>query len=157
VTLTVVALSAVAAVLEVGGVVVTVFDIRGLTNRIQTFQATGVTRYLRAALHARASASATLTGGAPPTVEQRVSALEQRASTHDAYHPTMEEALRSEFAEMLRGSLADSERTVMEQFEALKKVAIGPSVSRGRRYLGPALVMLGIVCGTTAAIVGALK
>lgn len=134
------------------------YEIRGTVGRVRGFLGTGYTHYLRASGHVRASGSAEISGGQPPTLEQRVRNLEERLDRNDADHHRIEDALRKEFGDDLRGTIEDTEKTINQRIETLARLAVGAGLRPWwKTYGGPILIGFGILCGLAAAVVGAQK
>ena len=156
-TALIIALYALSVALLLAGLYFTIKDIRAVAARFQQYQTRGITLPLRAHGRARASGSAEFSGGSPPTVEQRVQRLEQELDAHLAGLNKREDALRTEFGELLRGALEDAELVWRQRLEALRALVAPPPADWLRRYLGPLLVAIGIAAGAAAGVLGTVR
>jgi hypothetical protein len=155
-SISVVALAASSGLLELGGLWLTVCDIRDFAARVHGYKARGYTLYLRAAGRVRVGGSAEISGSRP-TLEQRVDALEAMADHLTAQITKAEDDLRAEFNQSLSDMLADHEKEALERLYALRDLVIGPPRRWIRVFAGPLLIAAGIICGVAAAVVGVVR
>lgn len=148
----VIGLYVVSTLLELIGIVVTFRDIAEANRSLSEYQRRGRKLFISAIGSARSGGSAELSGGAQISLEQRVQQLETTIGKMDATLDRREGLLREEFAGQLSRALKDVELTIGDEIEGLKEFAKGPAHGWFRRYVGPAVILVGIVVSGVASI-----
>ncbi|MGP3990818.1 hypothetical protein [Streptomyces sp. 3N207] len=152
-----VALHVISVVLEVGGIVTTVWDIRNARRNLRDF--------IRRPRHAYAS-SATVTSEAysADVVTSDTKTLEQRVEDLEEWRRSVPEALDRRDREVaarletrLQGDLEGSRRSVQAQLVEVSEYLEGGLQSATVSYRGPAALFVGVIvgfCGNFVALGG---
>ncbi|WP_210587151.1 hypothetical protein [Streptomyces sp. GESEQ-35] len=150
-----VTLASLAAVLEIGGIVWTIRDIRTARDHLATYLQRPGTVYASLGLAVESALALALTPQ-NQTLEQRIEALEAwRRGLPDELawrERELGDVLRHDF----QGALKATERTIDDQFKGLREYVVGSGQTPWiKAYRGPVLLAVGVVVGLAGNIVGA--
>ncbi|MER5798604.1 hypothetical protein [Streptomyces mirabilis] len=148
---TAVTLSVIAALLEIGGIALTVMDISKARRRLAGYLHRGRTVYGSAALNVEAALSLTVTR-ANSTVEQRVEALETQQQNLKEELDRRDKQLMDRISSRFEGELKASEQTLDDKLTGLRDYVGGAEEHWWKAYRGPLVLVLGVVVGLLANI-----
>jgi hypothetical protein len=120
------------------GVGITIFDLTSASRHLQKFLKD------EPPVKSRSSASATGSGGTPPTVDQRVDALEDWKRSE---LPGELDRLYMEIHSLITTVANNTYGTFMDRWRHIKDYLRGGHQGLFRRYLGPIVVGVGILLG----------
>lgn len=126
------------------GVGITVFDLTSASRRLQKFLKDEPPVRLAASSKSRSSVSAVGSGGTPPTVGQRVDALEDWKRNE---LPAELDRLYAEIHDLITTVANNTYGTFMDRWRHIKDYLRGGNQGWFRRYLGPIVVGVGILLG----------
>ncbi len=139
---------ALSAVLEIGGLVLTIFDITGGQRRLREFLSNqpGIIATVVAPPSHGASVP-TQAGGSSPSFDERVDALEAWRRDLPSHLDKREDDLFEHVQKNYGRVFENTYKTLMAQWREVRRYFAGENRSFWRLYLGPALVFIGIVTG----------
>ena len=155
-TATAVTLAVIATTLEIWGLCWAVKDVRSARQNLARYLERPRTVY--GSTHGRLGAPRMTAEGTvgTPTLEQRIEALEVwRRGLRDELD-RRDEKVTERLTEQFQGGLASVEQTAEDQFKKLREYIEGSKQSLWESYRGPIVVVVGVVVGLAANIVGTL-
>ncbi|MGA5435459.1 hypothetical protein ACPCIZ_12795 [Streptomyces cellulosae] len=155
-TSTAITLAAIAALLEIIGIWITIRDLRKARRRLADYLQRPRRHYLSAAVEATSAASATATGP-EPTLEQRVQNLEARLGGLNRELDQRDKRVAERLTRRFQGQLKAAESELGDRLDGLRELVAG----EGRThwfvaYKGPLILAVGVIVGLAGNVVGAL-
>ncbi|MFI7408742.1 hypothetical protein ACIBU0_08765 [Streptomyces sp. NPDC049627] len=148
-------LYAISAVLEVGGIVKTVWDIRNARQNLRDFIRRPRHVYASDAAVAAEAYNVGVVTSEPKALEQRVEDLEEWKRTLPEALDRRDREVVTRLETRLQGDLDASRRTVQAQLMEVSEYLEGGLQSATVSYWGPAALFVGVVvgfCGNLAAL-----
>jgi hypothetical protein len=145
--------------LQVAGVVIVVFQIRGTLRRAKEFRRRPVTARARMVAASAAMGRPTVTTGREPTVEERVARVEEAIASAREELDSAKIQLRKDWRQDLAEAISDLAADLQTEDEALRALVLSVFEGRGRlgrwlQFAGPVLIVAGIALATWGAILG---
>ncbi|MEU0752007.1 hypothetical protein [Streptomyces albogriseolus] len=149
-------LAAIAALLEIGGIVITIKDIQKARHRLAAYLRRPVIAHLGTAFVVATAMNARVEIG-EQTLEQRIEALEasHRALAQDTER--RDKALSKRLTERFEKQLAATTENIQGDIAGLRQLVAGEGPGHWwTGYRGPLILAVGVLVGLAGNIVGAL-
>ncbi|MFF4308507.1 hypothetical protein [Streptomyces sp. NPDC001507] len=154
-TVAAVTLNVVAALLELGGLVWTVHDIRGARRRLSDYLRRPGNIYASLGVATEVSVALTLRR-ANQTLEERVDDLEAQQRNLPDELKALEKRIIDHLTGDFRGALKATEQTLDDKLVGLKDYIAGAEERWWISYRGPVVLAVGVVVGLAGNIVSSL-
>lgn len=145
-------------VLEVGGVLLVLVEITRRRAALRAFEAGRAVHHVRAVGDTlTTSDSVTVTGGRPPTLEERVERLESGERARRDELQQTEQRLHASMEGKIRSGLEATERTFSDRLVQLRDLLITSVSGHALSYASVACLLSGLVLQAASGVLSALN
>ena len=141
--------------LQIGGVAALITDIVRTRNALTLYDQRPQTHYASATMRGRGSMTGTLTTGREPTVDERVTAIEQRLANLPAELDDREATFENYMRGVIAGGLKATDAAIQEQRQNMEVLVHGVAGSVIWRSASVAAIILGIALQTVGGAIAA--
>lgn len=145
----------VGTVLELAGICLAAREVKDRRRELANYEARSVSLYASGLIRAEGTATATETGGDPPTLEQRVVALEGQLAALPATIRASAEQARTDSEQAARMMLNDVRRSLQDDVDGVRAFLLRVTAPTREVWASLGLLVVGLLLQCAANVVGA--